>query len=379
MIYLDNAATTKPSQEAIARANEYLTSLYFNPSSMYKEGFFVQNEMKNAKREILSHIADPNFFDLVITSCGTESNNTAIFGFGKRGNVVTTEGEHSAILSPVNELKNRGIAEGRFAKLKEDGRVDVDDLLSLIDDKTTLVSVMHVNNETGAINDVSEIAKAVKKRNPRVIFHSDGVQAYGKIPFHLPKEVDLYSISAHKLGGLKGVGALIKRKGITLRPFLYGGGQENGLRSGTENTFGIKVLQYAAEEKFKTLDADYQRLKEYKRLLEEGLDKEYFYCYAFDTTSPYIASVFAKGYRGEILQRLADDRGLIIGTGSACSSNAKLRFSKVLIACGIEKQLIDGAIRISFSPSTTQEEVMKGIEILNEIVRKTVRSAQVGV
>ena len=202
MIYLDNAATTKPSETAFLRASLFVTENFYNPSALYKEGYALQSELKKARSVLLSKVADENAFELVFTSCGTESDNQAIFSFARRGNAVTTAGEHSAVLEPFRELKNRGIAEPRFAPLQKDGRVDVEKLLALVDEKTSFVSVMHVNNEVGAINDINEIAKRVKQKNPRVIFHSDGVQAYGKIPFRLGKEVDLYSVSAHKIGGL---------------------------------------------------------------------------------------------------------------------------------------------------------------------------------
>ena len=297
MIYLDNAATTKPNAEAFEKAKIFATEKYYNPSALYTEGYALQSELKKARSALLSNVADESAFELIFTSCGTESDNQAIFSFARRGNAVTTMGEHSAVLAPFNELKNRGIAEPRYAPLEKDGRVNVEKLLSLIDEKTTFVSVMHVNNEIGAINDVNAIARLVKQKNPRVIFHSDGVQAYGKIPFRLSKDVDLYSISAHKIGGLKGVGALIKRKSLTLPPYLLGGGQESGRRSGTENVFGIKQFEYAAQEKFSSLQEDFQRLIAYREKLWEGLDKEIFTRLSFEQGTPYILSVSAVGLR----------------------------------------------------------------------------------
>lgn len=369
MIYLDNAATTKPCEEAFDRAKRYVTENFYNPSSLYKEGFALQGELKKARSVLLSKVADESAFELIFTSCGTESNNQAIFSFARRGNAVTTAGEHSAVAAPFAELKNRGIAEPRIAPLLKDGRVDVEKLLSLVDDKTSFVSVMHVNNEIGAINDVNSIAKLVKAKNPRVIFHVDGVQAYGKIPFRIVKEIDLYSISAHKIGGLKGVGALIKRKSLVLPAYLIGGGQESGRRSGTENTFGIMQFVYAAEKKFATIREDFSRLKVYREMLWEGLDKSIYTRLSSEEGTPYILSVSAAGLRGEVLLHMADDKGLIIGTGSACSSNAKTRYSKVILACGHDDKTADGVLRISFSPETMQEEVEKAIEILNDIAQ----------
>ena len=367
MIYLDNAATTKPCAKAFERATAYVTEKFYNPSALYKEGFAMQGELKKARSALLSKVADESAFEIVFTSCGTESDNQAIFSFARRGNAVTTAGEHSAVSAAFQELKTRGIAEPRFATLNKDGTVNVEKLLALVDDKTSFVSVMHVNNEIGAVNDINAIAKLVKAKNPRVIFHSDGVQAYGKLPFKLAKEVDLYSVSAHKIGGLKGVGALIKRKSLVLPAYIIGGGQESGRRSGTENTFGIMQFVYAAEEKFATIKEDYARLAKYRESLWSALDKDVYTRLSAENGTPYILSVSAVGLRGEVLLHMADDKGLIIGTGSACSSNAKNRYSKVILACGYDEKTADGVLRLSFSPSTTSEEIVQAGQILNEI------------
>lgn len=369
MIYLDNAATTKPSASAFERATAYVTEKFYNPSALYREGFAMQGELKKARSVLLSKVADESAFELVFTSCGTESDNQAIFSFARRGNAVTTAGEHSAVSAAFHELKTRGVVEKRIAPLNKDGSVNVEKLLALVDDKTSFVSVMHVNNEIGAINDVNAISKLVKQKNPRVIFHSDGVQAYGKLPFRLAKEIDLYSVSAHKIGGLKGVGALIKRKSLVLPAYIIGGGQESGRRSGTENTFGIMQFVYAAEEKFATLKDDFARLKEYRETLWATLDKDVYTRLSAEEGTPYILSVAAVGLRGEVLLHMADDKGLIVGTGSACSSNAKNRYSKVILACGHDEKTADGVLRISFAPQTTAEDVQGAAQILNEIGR----------
>ena len=369
MIYLDNAATTKPCKEAFEKAGIFATEKYFNPSALYMEGYALQSELKKARSVLLSKVADETAFELVFTSCGTEADNQAIFSFAKRGNAVTTAGEHSAVSAAFTELKNRGVAETRIAPLDRDGKVNVEKLLALVDEKTSFVSVMHVNNELGSINDINAIAKLVKAKNPRAIFHSDGVQAYGKIPFRLAKEVDLYSVSAHKIGGMKGVGALIKRKNLVLPPYIIGGGQESGRRSGTENTFGIMQFRYAAEGKFATLKEDHARLQEYREALWAALDKEVYVRLSATDASPYILSVSAVGLRGEVLLHMANDKGLIVGTGSACSSNAKTRYSKVVLACGYDDKAADGVLRLSFSNETTAEEIVAAANILNEIGR----------
>lgn len=368
MIYLDNAATTKPDSECLEVAGQYLTDKFYNPSALYAEGYNLHREINASRADILNLISNDNDFQIIFTSCGTEADNQAVFCCGKRGNVVTTLGEHSAVFSAVNELRERGI-EIRFAALNSDGSVDVDSLLSLIDRNTSLVSVIHINNETGAVNDINSIGKAVKSINERALFHSDGVQAFGKIPYKLCREVDLYSISAHKIGGLKGNGALIKRKNLIIKPFLYGGGQENGMRSGTENVFGIKMFELAAKKRYASLDENFDRVKNLKERLAQKLDERLFTVISPVGGSPYILTVAAEGVRGEIILHEADDRGLIIGTGSACSSNEKKRYSRVILSCGVEEARADGILRLSFSPETTVEEIDKAAEILNETVK----------
>ena len=368
MIYFDNAATTKPDVKSLKQAEKYLIEDFYNPSALYVEGHNVNLDLKQAAINILSPIADVNNFSVIFTSCGTEADNQAIFCGGKRGNVVTTLGEHSAIYSAVNEIKQRGI-EVRFAKLNSDGSVDIEHLLSLIDAKTSLVSVIHVNNETGAINDIAQIAKLVKEKNQYTLFHSDGVQAYGKIPFRITSGIDLYSIGAHKIGGIKGCGALIKKKNLVLKPFIYGGGQQQGLRSGTENIFGIKCFEYAAYNRFAELNENYENVKKINDLIRKGLDRSLFEIISPSNGSPYILTVSAVGLRGETIMHEADDSGLIIGTGSACSSNANKRYSRVILACGYDENIADGVLRLSFSPENTPNEAQDAVEILNRIVK----------
>lgn len=362
MIYFDNAATTKPSEYALSKAQIYLTEQYFNPSAMYREGFELHKRLKETREKLLSFVADPSVFELIFTSCGTEGDNTAIFSSAKRGNAVTTQGEHSAVQNSFSELKMRGI-ETRFASLNQDGSVNVQNLLSLVDEKTSLVSIIHVNNETGAINDVNQIAKQVKAKNPRAIVHVDGVQAFGKLPFRLSKDIDYYAFSAHKIGGIKGTGGLIKKKSLRLNAYIIGGGQENGLRSGTENVFGIQTMYYAAEEKYKDRSDKYAKMKEKKDYLLSLLSDDFT---LIADGTPYIATLAVKGVRGEILLHKVNDLGLIIGTGSACSSNAKKRYSRVILSCGYDELTADGVIRLSFCDDTTKEEMEQAAKILNE-------------
>ncbi len=360
-IYLDNGATTKPDLEAIEYANTYITDNYFNPSATYHEGIGVANELKGAK-ENFKRIIGANF-DVIFTSCGTESDNMAIFSYCKRGNIITTLGEHSAVHAPFTHLKNQGV-DVRFAKINPDGSVNIDSLLSLVDKNTTFVSVIHVNNETGAINDVNKISKLCKEINSSVIFHSDGVQAFMKIPYALSNDIDLYSVSAHKINALKGIGALFVNKRIkNLKPLILGGGQENGLRSGTENVYGIKVFEFATLKHYKTLTADFNRVTNLKELLLKNLNYNVFKVISSTTSSPYVISLSAVGLKGEVLMHSLEEDGVIIGTGSACSS--KNRHSRTLKEAGHSEAVLDGIIRISFSYETTEEEVLYLIEKLN--------------
>ena len=359
MIYLDNAATTEPNEKALARAVEFTKKNYLNPSALY--GGAVSSALKEARESIVSKIADPAQFELVFTSGGTEADNQALLTCGRR-NVVLSAGEHAAVYEAGVHLKNGG-TELRLAPIGKDGSADPEKLLALVDDRTSLVSVVHVNNETGAVNDIFRLAEQVKKKNPRCVFHSDGVQAFGKLPVRLTKDVDLYSVSSHKIGGLKGTGALIKRKGFALQAFLHGGGQEGNLRSGTENVLGALDFAYAAEEKFKTLKEDFARLEGYRERLWQALDKEIYRRISPPNGSPYILTVAAQGLRGEILQRLCLEREVIVGTGSACSS--KKPYSRVIEACGYGKDLLNGVVRLSFSLRTTEEEIAAAAQALN--------------
>lgn len=367
MIYLDNAATTKPDRDCLARAEKYLLSEYFNPSALYREGFALQVELREARKKILSLVADANSYELNFTSGGTEADNQAIFGGGRRGNVVTTEGEHSAVFSAVGELRSRGI-EVRFAPLNVDGSVKTDELLRLVDGKTSLVSVIHVNNETGAINDIDNISAEVKKVNKYALFHSDGVQAFGKFAYRLGKNIDMYSVSAHKVGGVKGCGALIRRKNLGLKPYIFGGGQEQGVRSGTENVFSIKNFEFAACKIYENIGENYKKATKLNAILREKLDKSLFTFISGSDASPYILSLGVEGVRGETVLHDVDDRGLIIGTGSACASNEKKRHSRVISACGVSESLLDGILRLSLSHETSESDAVQAAEILNESV-----------
>ncbi len=366
MIYLDNAATTRPLKKAIADATRAINELYYNPSALYAGGIQTHKEIVKAREELISLIADERF-ELLFASCGTEADNQALFGCVGRGNLVATEGEHAAVYECAKELKRRG-TDVRFAPLNRDGSVKVEELLRLVDEHTSLVSVIHVNNETGAINPIAQIAEKVKNKNARALFMSDGVQAFGKIPVHLSGNIDLYSVSAHKIGALKGTGALYKRKNLNLAPYLFGGGQEGGKRSGTENVFGILAFASAAKQTFSSLKENGARIARYREMFYEKLDKSVFSRISPQEGTPYILTVAARGLRGETLVRMLSDNRVYAGTGSACSS--KKPYSRVIEACGVEKELLNGVLRFSFSQETEEREIQEGADIVNRVVKE---------
>ena len=365
MIYFDNAATTMPSQTALNKAQKFNEEMFFNPSTLYRGGLVCAREIKAAKDSILKNLSTVNH-EVIFTSCGSESDNMAIFCAVKRGVFVTDKGEHSAVYKSFCELKNKGV-KVEFIDLNPDGSVNENKLIDFVkNNQVDFVSIVHVSNETGAINDINTIAKKIKVINKRIVFHSDGVQAYGKIPYKLSTDIDLYSISAHKINALKGVGALIKRKGLNLSPLIFGGGQEGGFRSGTENVFGIKVFEYAGQEKYENIKQNYDTISKIKEYIKNNLDKNLFKVISGENSSPYILTVSAVGLRGEVIMHALEEKGLIIGNGSACSS--KNRFSRVIEACGYKNDVLDGVIRISFSTSSTMEEAQISVKLLNETV-----------
>ena len=366
MIYLDNAATTMPDEACVRAAERYLQDSFFNPSALYREGFAVHKALSEARKGILSAVA-PQGYELIFTGSGTEADNQVLFSAGRRGNVVVTEGEHAAVYESAKELRRRG-TEVRFAKLRRGGSVDADDLLSKVDAGTSLVSVIHVNNETGAVNDVARLASAVKERNKRALFHSDGVQAFGKLAFTLPQTVDFYTVSAHKIGGVRGAAGLVYKKGTPLAPLLYGGGQENGLRSGTENVFAVMQFAEAVKKRMGSRERLYAAAQASNATMRRLLDADLFAPLSSAECSPFILSVAAAGLRGEVLQHMANERGVLVGTGSACSS--RNRYSRVILACGVGERVADGVLRISFFGTETEEEVARAAEVLNECARE---------
>ena len=382
MIYLDNAATTAPNKEALRIATQKYEELFYNPSASYKQGAEVHALIEDCKRTILETLVneeDIADYDIIFTGSGTEADNLALSVIG--GNIVYSNGEHAAVYNKAISQPSRVL--DLFGKDDYPLIYIESELKNLLGRPNCIVSVCHVNSETGEIQDIDALANDMKNYNQNVLFHSDGVQAYGKIPFKLTPEIDMYSISAHKIGGIKGIGALVYRKEVRdrLRPVIYGGGQGNGLRSGTENVLGIidfaeAVKRWAYIGEFFYTDNFYDRVEiaygavaGIKELLWRFLDKDKFVRISPEDGSPYILTVSAKGKNNEVIQKILEEKyGILVGIGSACSSHHAKNKGRVLRALGYEDDIINGALRFSFSPQTTVEEIRTAVQAVNEVV-----------
>jgi cysteine desulfurase len=368
MIYFDNSATTKIYDVVNDLIYEYNSKLYYNPSAPYSAAAKISDDVLAARQSIakgLSCKAD----EIVFTSGGTEANNLAIFGATralKNGRVVCGAGEHDSVYNCFNALGSA--FDTVFAPLNIYGGVDEKKLLELVTSDTVFVSVMHVNNETGAVNDLYSIVPKIKKISPKCIIHSDGVQAFGKINANIKNTgCDLYTVSAHKIHGPKGAGALYISPDIRLFPQILGGGQENKIRSGTQNVSAIVGFGKAAEIILEKREANFKRIQNLKeRLFDKiklidgiGLNSQ-----AIDGAIPNILSVSIRGVPAEVMVTKLEARGIIVGTGAACSSKKGL--SRVYLAAGMSKELAKGTLRISFGEFNTESEVdFAANEIIN--------------
>ena len=354
--YFDNAATTRVDEEVMAVVERYNRIDYFNPSANYRPSVEIHNRIEEARESLLRLIRGQNGA-LYFISSGTEADNQALFCAKKRknSNILISAVEHPAVYNAACALKNMGY-ELRICPVDGHGRVDVAAFREMVDKNTSLISVMHVNNETGAINEIAELIKTAKSVNPSVLFHSDGVQAFGKIPVNLAElNVDLYTISGHKIGAPKGVAALYVKRGVSVSPLLYGGGQENGVRSSTENVSGIMAFVFAAKRAIAELPANREKyfsfISELKKALSEIEEIKYL---SDDGCSPHIFTFTFKNVRGEVMQHALEESELLIGTGSACSSRRS--HERIPSALGL-KEYADGVIRISFGRENELDEV----------------------
>ncbi len=375
-VYLDNSATTQPFPEVIQAVHETFEQYYGNPSSLHRKGFETEKVLKNARRLVAEAIGAAGS-ELIFTSGGTEANNLAIFGvLGKlsRGNhLVASQVEHPSVLNVFKQLEQRGY-QVTYLPVDGTGMVDLDELRASLEYHPVLVSIMLVNNEIGTIQPLAAISRILDTHKNKPLLHVDAVQAFGKVPFDVRKlNIDLLALSGHKFHGPKGVGVLYIRKGIQLEPLTYGGGQEAGYRSGTENVPGIAGMGMAAALAITGINANILKLAQLKEQLAAAVvrDIETVRINSPNTgdCAPHILNISFPGIKGEILLHALEQDGIYISTGAACSSR-KNTPSHVLKAVGLSEAEIASAIRFSFSIRNTETEINYVIDKLTRRVRE---------
>ena len=373
-IYFDNSATTPVFpcvREVMMRTME---DDFGNPSSMHRKGVDAENYIRTAKTQIAKTLKVDEK-EILFTSGGTESNNTAILGtvsanprLGKH--LITSAIEHPSVANTMHWLEGQGYRV-TYLPVDHEGRISLEDLAAAIDDETILVSIMMVNNEIGTREPIEEISRVIKEKNPNTIFHVDAVQAYGKYVIR-PKKwgIDLMSVSGHKIHGPKGIGFLYIRDKVKINPIIFGGEQQKGLRSGTENVPGIAGLGAAAEEIYREHESRTAYLYGCKSRMTEGLlqlEGVTVNGPAVDDGAPHVVSASFAGVRSEVLLHALEDKGIYVSAGSARASNHP-GLSSTLVAIGLDPKLLDCTLRFSFSIFTTEEEVDETLKALKELL-----------
>ena len=373
-VYLDNSATTRCFDEVAQLMMRIMCEDYGNPSSMHHKGVEAEHYIRHA-RETLAKILKVNEKEILFTSGGTESDNIALIGTAMANHrtgrhLITTQIEHPAILQTMRYLEDQGFRV-TYLPVDRHGKIRLEDLQDAICKETILVSIMHTNNEIGTLEPIAEAGELIKKINPHTVFHVDAVQGFGKFRIYPSRmNIDLLSVSAHKIHGPKGVGFLYVNDKIKISPIIYGGGQQKGMRSGTENVPGIAGLAKAAEMVYQNLDEDMERMYGLRDLFVQGVsgieDVKINGCPGREGAAP-IVSLSVRGIRSEVLLHALEERGIYVSAGSACASN-KPQTSATLKAIGLERDLLDSTIRFSFSVFTTAEEIQYTIQTLCELV-----------
>ena len=376
--YLDNSATTRCSDRACQLMVDLLTKDYGNPSSLHMKGIEAERFVETAKKKI-AKILRVSEKEIIFTSGGTESNNLAIIGAAmanrRAGNhIITTSIEHASVENPMEFLKEQGF-DITYLSVDENGIISLEELEEAVTEQTILVSMMQVNNEIGAIEPVAEAAELIKKKNPDTLIHVDAIQSYGKMYIY-PKKlgIDMLSVSGHKIHGPKGSGFLWVKEKTKLKPLILGGGQQKGMRSGTENVPAIAGLGEAAEEIYDNLDEKRAHLYGLKQRFIDGIEKlegTHVNGKTGEDSAPHIVSVSFEGIRSEVLLHSLEDRGIYVSSGSACSSNnhaGKQKGSKTLRNIHLKENLLDSTLRFSFSVHTTEEEIDYALEVLGELL-----------
>ena len=374
-IYLDNSATTMVRPEVAKLMYEIMTKDYGNPSSMHIKGVQAERYLREAK-EMFAGILKVSEKEIFFTSGGTEGDNMAIIGAALAGrrrgkHIITTVIEHPAVLESCAFLEKNGF-EVTYLPVNAAGQVEPDTLKASLRDDTILVSVMYVNNEIGAIEPVSELGRIIKEYNKDILFHVDAVQAFGKFRIHPYKEnIDMLTMSSHKIHGPKGVGAIFIKDKTKIQPIALGGGQQKGMRSGTENVPGIAGMAMAAKELYDKFDEDVNRLYELKEYFVReitGIEGATVNGLTGRDSAPHVVSVSFDGItKSEVLLHALEDKGIYISSGSACSSN-KPSLSSTLKAIGVKNDLLYATLRFSFSVFTTKEELEYTINAVKELL-----------
>ena len=372
--YLDNSATTQCSKRATDLMVKLLTEDFGNPSSMHMKGVEAENYIKEAKEKIARTLKIEEK-EIIFTSGGTESNNMALIGAAlankRAGNhIITTSIEHASVSATTAYLEELGF-KVTYLKVDSDGIISLEELQEAVTDETILVSLMMVNNEMGAVEPIEEAVKVIKAKNPKTLVHVDAIQAYGKYRIY-PKKigVDMLSVSGHKIHGPKGVGFLFIKDKVKVKPLIYGGGHQKGMRSGTENVPGVAALAEAAVEIYEDFDKKVDHLYALKaRFIDglQGIDGVSVNGKTGRDSAPQIVSVSIEGVRSEVMLHTLEDRGIYVSAGSACSSN-KPAISSTLTAIGLKKNLLDSTIRFSFCVNTTEEEIDYALSVMREVI-----------
>lgn len=377
-VYFDNSATTRCSDGVTEIVKQAFLTDYGNPSSLHLKGMEAEKYIRQA-RERIARTLKVNEKELIFTSGGTEADNLAIIGAAmanKRAgtHLITTKIEHPAVSAPMHFLKEQGF-EVTWLSVDREGQIDLKELQEAVRKDTILVSIMYVNNEMGAVEPIEEAARIIKGKNPAALFHVDAIQAYGKFPIYPKKSgIDMLSVSGHKIHGPKGVGFLYVKEKTKLKPIIFGGGHQRGMRSGTENVPGIAGLGQAAMEAYENLEQKQQYLYSLREAFIRGLeDVEWAHVNGANKgMAPHILSVSFDKVKSEVLLHALEEKGIYVSAGSACSSN-KPAVSETLKSIGLKQEYLDTTIRISFSIYNTPEEVEYCIQTLKELLPRLMR------
>lgn len=375
-VYLDNSATTACFEEVAQLMHKILCEDYGNPSSLHHKGVEAEAYLRYAN-ETFSKLLKVNEKEIFFTSGGTESDNIALIGAAMANHrtgrhLITTKIEHPAVLQPMAYLENQGF-EVTYLSVDRQGRISLEDLEQAVRPDTILVSIMHTNNEIGTLQPIAEAGVLIKKKNPATLFHVDAVQGFGKTRIYPGKmHIDMLSASGHKLHGPKGIGLLYMKEGAKVSPITYGGGQQRGMRSGTENLPGIAGFAKAVEMVYQDMESDVDRMYALREELTDRVKK-------IDDViingcpgregAAHIVSASFRGVRSEVLLHALEERGIYVSAGSACAAH-KPQPSATLKAIGVEKELLESTIRFSLSGFTTREEIAYTCQNLEEIVPK---------